>query len=288
MQKIVVCGGNGQLGNSLQFIAAQYSNVFTFDFLDVEDLDITNAQAVQAYFAQNKPDICVNCAAYTQVDKAETEQDLATLINATAVAHLAKACAQTDSLFIHISTDYVFDGTRGTANATDAATNPLNHYGASKLAGEKAAFAYHTRSVVLRTAWVYGNFGHNFMKSMLRLGKEREELRIVCDQISAPTYSIDLAQMIMHLAIASAKIQTNQIVHFTNNGTASWYDFAYEIIRLAGLSCKVSPIPSTAFPTPAQRPMFSKLSLFELEQDFAVSPRHWKEALVECLEKELL
>jgi len=279
---ILVTGSNGQLGNELRKISCKFSD-YCFFFTDIDELDITNPHAVNDFFEKNGIQTVVNCAAYTAVDKAESDESTATLINATAVYHLAKACTKADATLIHISTDYVYDGRACQPYSEDHPTAPASAYGRSKLAGEKAALTA-PKSVVIRTSWLYSTFGINFVKTMLRLGRERKILNVVFDQIGTPTNAADLAQAIM-LIVAQAEQNnlTTGIFHFSNEGVCSWYDFAHEIMQQAGLSCVVRPIETKDYPAPAPRPHFSVLNKARIKAAYSIEIPHWKDSLLKCL-----
>lgn len=284
MPLIAVSGKNGQLGWELERLSAGYRN-FEFIFLDKAQLDVTNESAVNAFFNKYKPAVFINCAAYTAVDKAEQEQEAAYAANAEAPGLLAKNCQATGSLFISFSTDYVFDGNGSAPYPEDGNTSPINYYGYTKELGEKLALANCDRSIIIRTSWVYSAHGHNFVKTMLRLMKEREEIGVVSDQLGSPTYAKDLAMATMKIVEQqlSGALDKTGIYHFSNQGEISWYDFASKIKELAGLSCRVKAIPTTAFPTPAKRPSYSVLGKNKIVSDYGIQLRDWSGALEECL-----
>jgi len=281
---ILVTGSNGQLGSELRKISGNFPD-YRFFFTDVAELDVANPDAVNDFFEKNGIQTVVNCAAYTAVDKAESDERMATLINATAVAHLAKSCSKTDATLIHISTDYVYDGRACRPYSEDHPTAPSSVYGRSKLAGEKEALTT-PKSVVIRTSWLYSSFGNNFVKTMLRLGKERETLNVVFDQIGTPTYAADLAQTIM---LITSQTEQNKLIpgifHYSNEGVCSWYDFALEIMQQTGLKCAVKPIETKDYPTPATRPHYSVLNKARIKTEYGVEIPHWKESLKKCLEE---
>jgi len=279
---ILVTGANGQLGSELRKISDRFHS-FRFFFTDVADLDITNPEAVNDFFKKNKIQIVVNCAAYTAVDKAESEESAATLINATAVGYLAQACNKANATLIHVSTDYVFDGCTWKPYKEDHFRAPASAYGRSKVLGEDAALTAH-KSVVIRISWLYSSFGNNFVKTMLRLGKERETLNVVYDQVGTPTYAADLAQVIMEIV---KKAEQNDlktgIFNYSNEGVCSWYDFAREIMQLSGLKCIVRPIETKDYPTPAVRPHYSVLNKALIKKAYGIEIHHWKNSLKRCL-----
>jgi dTDP-4-dehydrorhamnose reductase len=278
--KILVTGSNGQLGKELKKISSLFSQ-FEFIFLSREDLPIHHFELVRNFFKGYHPQYLINCAAYTAVDKAEAEKDLAFQVNAEAVGVLAAVCKQYNTSFIHISTDYVFDGTATVPYKEDSQTNPQSVYGASKLEGEKQATQLNPDSIIIRTAWVYSEFGKNFVKTMMKLMSEREEISVVSDQIGSPTYAADLAMTIMNI-IAVGNWQPG-IYNYSNEGVISWYDFALAIKEAAGFTCKVNPIPTLQYPTPAKRPAYSVLDKTKIQQTFGIKPADWKGSLITCL-----
>lgn len=281
---IVVTGKSGQLGWELSQIAANYAADFDFLFADRELLDLNETESIPVFFENIKPDYFINCAAYTAVDKAETEQETAYTVNAAAVGLIAKECHRYGCTFIGISTDYVFDG-KGTAPyTTETACDPVNYYGNTKYMGEQLALEHCEQSVIIRTSWVYSTHGSNFVKTMLRLMKERTELKVVNDQVGSPTYAGDLATTIMHIIQSLQKGNTHYgIYHYSNEGVISWYDFAVAIRDMAGLHCKVLPIPTAAYPTPAKRPAYSVLDKSSIVNDFGIALKDWKQQLQFCL-----
>ena len=282
MKKILVIGSRGQLGNELQDLAKEYPS-FRFSFYDVAEMDIVNKELVDEGIRTLKPDYLINCAAYTAVDKAETEKDLAFAINSDAVKNLALACKANGVKFMHISTDYVFDGTAQEPYSEDNPVNPTNVYGLSKLKGEQQASRNDKDVIIIRTAWVYSTYGNNFVKTMLRLMKTKPEISVVADQEGSPTYAHDLAAAILHI-ISSGKWVPG-IYHFTNEGVISWFDFAGEIKDLSGSSCIIHPITTEQYPTPATRPKYSVLDKTKIQQTFDVKLKSWKESLRKCLAK---
>lgn len=257
-----------------------------YDFLLVtkDELPIDNAEAVTKFFEENDIDICVNCAAYTAVDKAETAMEEAMAVNAIATGTLAAICGEKKILFIHISTDYVFDGNGSSPYKEDHPVNPVNAYGLSKLKGEELAMELNPGTIIIRTSWVYSSFGNNFVKTMLRLMKERESLSVVDDQVGCPTYAADLAEVIMQIIQQPAVAKANPgIYHFSDEGVISWFQFAEAIKELSGSQCKVNPIPSSQYPTPAKRPHYSVMDTSKIKQTFNIAPPHWKASLEQCL-----
>lgn len=281
MKKILVTGANGQLGQCLQKISSQFEE-FEFIFTDSETLDITNKEEVNDFFWQNAPDFCINAAAYTAVDLAETDIEKAFLVNADGTENLAEACAENNAQFIHVSTDYVFDGENNLAYTEEDFTNPLGVYGASKLAGDELALEVNPCSVILRTSWVYSEFGKNFVKTMLSLFATKEELNVVADQFGQPTNANDLAEAIMKI-IKSEKI-TPGIFNFSNLGRISWFDFAEKIAELSEAKIKLNAIETSQYPTPAKRPKNSVLDLDKISKTYAVPLKPWEESLEDCVQ----
>ena len=281
MKKILVTGANGQLGQCLQKISSQFEE-FEFIFTDSETLDITNNEQVNDFFWQNAPDFCINAAAYTAVDLAETDIEKAFLVNADGTENLAEACAENNAQFIHVSTDYVFDGENNLAYTEEDFTNPLGVYGASKLAGDELALEVNPCSVILRTSWVYSEFGKNFVKTMLNLFATKEELSIVADQFGQPTNANDLAEAIMKI-IKSEKI-TPGIFNFSNLGRISWFDFAEKIAELSEAKIKLNAIETSQYPTPEKRTKNSVLDLDKISKTYAIQLKPWEESLEGCFQ----
>lgn len=286
MKKVLVTGAGGQLGNSIQQLAPQFPS-YSFLFTDVDTLDICDAGAVQAYVSENQIQYILNCAAYTAVDKAESNEALCQRINRDAVKNLGEAAHAAGAKVIHVSTDYVFDGTNCRPYVETDATCPVSVYGRTKLAGEQALLEVCPDAIILRTAWLYSAFGNNFVKTVLRLGSEREELGFVFDQVGTPTYAGDLALVILQLLSADDEGKWFPgIYHFSNEGVSSWYDFTVKILQLAGITCRVFPIETKEYPTPATRPHYSVLNKAKLKSTYAFTIPHWEESLRVCL-KEL-
>ena len=281
MKKILVTGANGQLGQCLQKISSQFEE-FEFIFTDSETLDITIKEEVNDFFWQNAPDFCINAAAYTAVDLAETDVEKAFLVNADGAENLAEACSENNAQFIHVSTDYVFDGENNLAYTEEDFTNPLGVYGASKLAGDELALEVNPCSVILRTSWVYSEFGKNFVKTMLNLFATKDELNIVADQFGQPTNANDLAEAIMKI-IKSEKI-TPGIFNFSNLGRISWFDFAEKIAELSEAKIKLNAIETSQYPTPAKRPKNSVLDLGKISKTYAIQLKPWEESLEDCVQ----
>lgn len=280
--KILVTGKNGQLGSEIHALSTNFSG-HNFIFLGSSDGDITSTEQLRWVFEIHQPDVVINCAAYTAVDQAETDQGRAFQVNATGVENLVSLCEGFNSRLIHISTDYVFDGTASTPYLPTSPVSPIGVYGESKRKGEEVILKSNINAIIIRTAWVYSSFGKNFVKTMLRLGAEKEKLPVVNDQMGAPTYARDLAKACLEIATKLDWPKSEKIYHYTNSGAITWFDFASEIMKSADLKCKVEPIPSEAYPTPAKRPKYSVLNTDSIQSDFNIEVRPWKDALRDCL-----
>lgn len=288
-KNILVTGSNGQLGSEIRRISANHENNFRFFFTDVAELDITDLQAIDSFIKENSINYIINCAAYTAVDKAEDDIDLCYKINRDAAANLGRAAVNNQVKVIHISTDYVYDGTANKPYIESDAVNPQSVYGKSKQDGEEALLESCPDSVIIRTAWLYSIFGNNFVKTMIKLGKERDTLNVVADQTGTPTNAADLAQAIIHILDYS---ETNGfkpgIYHYSDEGVTTWYDFTLAIHKDAGITtCKVSPITTDQYPTKATRPKYSVLDKTKIKFTFNLSIPKWEESLNNCI-KELL
>lgn len=288
MQKplIIITGKDGQLGFELSRIQKQYSNQFDFLFTNRSDLDLMNEASIEAFILKHQPQYFINCAAYTAVDKAETEKDTAFAINASAPSIIAKTCAAINCQFIHISTDYVFDGEKKAPYLPSDEINPLNVYGASKALGEKLAIENNPQSIIIRTSWVYSSHGKNFVKTMFKLMSERDEINVVEDQIGCPTNAADLADAIMQIVVKlndNNGLKHSNIYHYSNTGNISWFQFAQAIQEIAKLNCTVNPIPSSAYPTPAQRSNYSVMDTSYIANDFGIEVKDWKASLKEMI-----
>ena len=279
---ILVTGANGQLGNEIR--RRSKASVHNYIFTDVAELDITNASAVLCATEEIKPEVIINCAAYTNVDKAEDDEQTAHLINCTAVENLAAAAKQTGALLVHVSTDYVFDGRACTPYTEDADVAPTGAYGRTKLAGERAAAESGCKYIVIRTAWLYSAFGRNFVKTMRTLTSERPTLQVVFDQVGSPTYAGDLADAILHI-VEGGEFERSGIYHYSNEGVCSWYDFAKEICAMSGNVCDIRPCHSDEFPSKVARPHYSVLDKTKIKQSFGLEIPHWKESLAKCIEE---
>lgn len=283
MKKVLVTGAGGQLGRELQRLGEAYP-AFTFLFTTREQLAVDQPGQVQDYFDTHRPDWCINCAAYTAVDKAETDTTAAFRINGDAPGYLAKACRANGARLIHISTDYVFDGSRPTPLKEDDPTGPINVYGASKLQGEQQVLQeYRDGAVIIRTSWVYSEFGNNFVKTMIRLMNQKPSIGVVDDQIGSPTYAADLADAI--LRILSARKFIPGVYHYSNEGRVSWFQFALAIRFLIESPCQVKPIPSSDFPTPARRPAWSLLDKTLIRDSYGVPIKPWEQSLASCINR---
>ncbi len=279
---ILITGANGQLGNEMRVLSAGHPEHTCF-FTDVQELDICDAQGVKAFVRDHHIDVIVNCAAYTAVDKAEDNADLCDRLNHLAPGNLSEAAQAVGAALVQISTDYVFDGTAHTPYTEDAPTCPTSVYGRTKLAGEQLALAQCSRTMIIRTAWLYSTFGNNFVKTMLRLGRERDRLGVVFDQIGTPTYAADLAAAIF---TAIGQGIRPGIYHFSNEGVCSWYDFTLAIHRLAGINtCTVSPLHTDEYPAKAPRPHYSVLDKTKLKQTYGITIPHWEESLAQCIRR---
>ncbi|MCD8080289.1 MAG: dTDP-4-dehydrorhamnose reductase [Bacteroides sp.] len=277
---ILITGANGQLGNEMRRLSVWYP-VYTFFFTDVQELDICDKEVVRKYITDHNIGLIVNCAAYTAVDRAEEDRELCDRINHLAPGYLAEAAEWAGASLIHVSTDYVFDGTAHTPYTEDCPTCPASVYGATKLAGEQAVRRNCKKAAVLRTSWLYSTFGNNFVKTMIRLGRERNELGVIFDQVGTPTYAADLAQVIY---VMMEKGIVPGIYHFSNEGVCSWYDFTKAIHRLAGItSCKVLPLHTADYPTLAARPHYSVLDKTRIKTTYDIEIPYWQDSLAACI-----
>lgn len=285
MKTILVTGANGQLGNSIRLLAKHYPQ-YNYLFTDVDTLDITDPLAVEQAIKDNQVDYVLNCAAYTAVDKAEDDEELCRRLNSYAVGVLGKAAHEAGAKMIHVSTDYVFSGTSCLPYKETDETRPVSAYGRTKLAGEQILQEVCPDAVIIRTAWLYSEFGSNFVKTVLRLGKERDELRFVFDQIGTPTYAGDLAGAVMAVVTADEKnAYVPGIYHYSNEGVCSWYDFTIKILELAGIGSRVFPIETKDYPTKAVRPPYSVLNKNKIKETYGITVPHWEASLRVCLEK---
>ncbi|MDR1880083.1 MAG: dTDP-4-dehydrorhamnose reductase [Tannerellaceae bacterium] len=280
MKTILVTGANGQLGNTLRRLEKQYGSRYTFLFTDIDSLDICDRAAIQACIQSNAVRYVVNCAAYTAVDRAEEDEERCLKINRDAVRYLGEAASEAGAKVIHISTDYVYDGTNSLPYVETDYTCPMSAYGRSKLAGERALQEVCPDALIIRTSWLYSAFGNNFVGTILRLAKEREELRVVADQAGTPTFAGDLASAILSIIDAAEAGGFHPgIFHYANEGVCSWYDFALKIVRLAGADCRVLPIDTKDYPTRAIRPQYSVLNKRKIKETYNLAIPHWEESL---------
>ena len=282
--KILVTGSNGQLGNELRLLAPSCPD-WRFIFTDVAELDITRELDVEMLVRDEQPSVLINCAAYTAVDKAEQEDNLAFLINATAVGNLARVAAKYNILLVHISTDYVFDGKGHRPYMEDDPTNPVSLYAKSKHAGEQQVQSYAKKAIILRTSWLYSEFGGNFVKTMMKYGKERGKLNIVFDQTGTPTYARDLAKTILDIIQNQSLSDGVEVFHYSNEGVTSWYDFAKAIIEFSGINCIINPIETKDYPLPAVRPFYSVFNKSKIKQRFQIEIPYWRDSLLECMKR---
>jgi len=281
LKNILVTGGNGQLGSEIRELSKDSKD--TFFFTDVTELDISNKEAIEAFIKANQIDTIINCAAYTAVDKAEKDKELANKVNHLAVKYLAEVSKANEVALVHVSTDYVFDGKNYRPYLESDPTNPSGVYGQTKLDGEKAMMAINPKnSLIIRTAWVYSSFGANFVKTMLKLGRERNQLTVIYDQVGSPTYARDLAGAILDI-VPQLQSDSVEIYNYSNEGVLSWYDFAKEIMKMAKIECTILPIETKDYPTPASRPHYSLLNKAKIKAEFNITIPYWKDSLDSCL-----
>lgn len=273
---VVVTGATGQLGQALQHIAGKYPDI-DFHFASSQELDITDKENINAYFLKYNPDACINAAAYTAVDKAESEPEKAFAINVTGARNVAEACKEHNILMLHISTDFVFDGTKRKPYTEDDKPNPQSVYGNTKLQGEQEVQAILDKYYIIRTSWVYSQFGNNFMKTMIRLGTERDSLSVVNDQAGTPTNAVNLANALV--AILRSNKHAYGIYNYSDEGSCTWYDFAKKIFEVNKISIDLHPIPTTAYPTPAKRPEYSVLDKTRIKTVFGIKINHWESGI---------
>ena len=282
-KRVLVTGANGQLGSEMRRLGAASPNEYIFT--DVAELDITDGAAVSRFVKENNVNVIVNCAAYTAVDRAEDDEATAELINATAVRILAEAAKEVDAVLFHVSTDYVFGAEGNTPRTEEMSTNPLGVYGRTKLRGEQAIAEVGARAIIIRTAWLYSEYGNNFLKTMLRLTKEKETLSVVFDQVGTPTYAGDLAMTIFSIIEGDYYNGNEGVYHFSNEGVCSWYDFAREIATAMGHTCQINPCHSSEFPSKVTRPPYSVLDKTKIKKTFGVDIPHWRESMIYCLKR---
>ncbi|MCX6256549.1 MAG: dTDP-4-dehydrorhamnose reductase [Bacteroidia bacterium] len=289
MKTILVTGAYGQLGNEIKLLSGNERFAqFEFLFTDIDTLDITSRKYLEEYFSEHRIDYIINCAAYTAVDKAETDASTATLVNVTAVSNLAWIAEKYNTKIVHISTDYVFDGNAHLPYKENDIPNPASVYGNTKYFGEQELIHSSVDYTIIRTSWLYSSFGNNFVKTILRIGRERKSLNVVDDQVGSPTYACDLAWTVLDIICKTSaeNLDLNgEIYHYSNEGVCSWYDFAIEIVRMSGLSCRVNPIETRDYPLPAKRPFYSLFNKSKIKSAFSLTIPYWKDSLEKCLEK---
>ena len=280
--KILITGGDGQLGNSLKKLAGEYRD-HVFTFIDIGDLDLTDARALAAFLTAHHPDILINCAAYTAVDKAESEPERAMAVNAAAPGEMARICANSGIRMIQISTDYVFDGRSYKPYRETDPVNPISVYSKSKLEGETLIRKQDVKGIIIRTSWLYSEYGQNFVKTILKKGKETGKLNVVFDQAGGPTYAGDLARAILDILPAVAEADSMEVYHYANEGVISWYDFAHAIIEISGTECAIEPVMTSAYPTPAARPAYSVFNKAKFKERFRIAIPYWRTSLEICI-----
>jgi dTDP-4-dehydrorhamnose reductase len=284
MLNVLVTGSHGQLGSEIKALSSHYA--YEFFFTDREELDISDKTKIEIFCKENAIDVIINCAAYTAVDKAEDEEEIADAVNRQAVRYLAEISKAYSIKLIHISTDYVFDGTNFKPYTEIDRPGPNNVYGQTKLAGEKAMISVNPAgSIIIRTSWLYSGYGSNFVKTMLRLGKERDRLGVVFDQVGTPTYARDLAEAVLQILNVDTTRDPVEIYHYSNEGVCSWYDLAKAIFEISGIQCEVNPIETVEYPTPAARPSYSLLNKSKIKKEYNIAIPYWRDSLKECLEK---
>ncbi len=286
VKNILITGSKGQLGYELQGLSYTHTyRGYKFFYTDIDTLDITNEDLVNKFFRENHIDCLINCAAYTAVDKAESEPEAALLVNGRAVEWLVSACARNSTLMVHVSTDYVFDGTTPVPYREEDAVGPISVYGKTKLEGEKAVLGYE-HGIVVRSSWLYSTRGKNFFNTILTMALEKDQLNVVYDQVGTPTYAGDLARVLLTLSdhfLSGKNKDGGGLFHYSNEGVCSWYDFAIEIVRLTGRQCRISPIETSQYPVPARRPHFSVLNKTKIRSYLLIDIPHWKESLINCI-----
>ena len=280
---VLVTGKNGQLGSEIHFLEKEYSN-FNFIYTDIDELDITNTESVNNFFKNNYIDFVINCAAYTAVDKAEDDIDIANRVNNLAVHNLVNCCLNHNCKIIHISTDYVFNGTKYTPYIETDEVAPMGVYGITKLKGEKQILDSNVKGLIIRTSWVYSSFGNNFVKTMLKLGKSRDGLTVIYDQVGTPTYARDLAKVCLEIIVQNPPLDSKpELYHYSNEGICSWYDFAKSIMEIENIDCKVIPVETKDFVLKAERPHYSVLNKAKIKNEFNIEIPHWRDSLKKML-----
>jgi dTDP-4-dehydrorhamnose reductase len=285
--RVLITGSNGQLGSEIRELAANYKKL-DFVFKDLPDLNICNFNLLQSFIIDNNINTVINCAAYTAVDKAEENAEISEQVNSTGVSNLVNALQTVNGKLIHISTDYVFDGNHFLPYKESDSVSPIGVYGETKRLGELAVINSEIDSIVIRTSWLYSSYGNNFVKTMLRLGNEKENLGVIFDQVGTPTYARDLAKTCLDILCGDSSVNISKngnLYHFSNEGVASWYDFAISIMELGGENCKVNPIQTKDYPTLAKRPHYSVLNKSKIKIDFKIEISYWRDSLKECIEK---
>lgn len=287
IKRLLITGKDGQLGRSLQALSTGYPQ-FEYHFVGREELDLASGQSINRFFEENRFDAIINCAAYTAVDSAESNSELADQINHAAVRHLAEIAVRDNAPFIHISTDYVFDGSNFRPYVEADTTNPQNVYGATKLKGEEAFKQIDPRGFIIRTSWVYSEYGQNFVKTMIKLGRERQTLNVIFDQVGTPTYARDLAEAILETLSKREDVFSEsggRVFHFSNEGCCSWYDFAKAVFDLSEIDCEVLPIETHQYPTPATRPFYTILNKSKIKRELGLEIPYWRDSLSRCLKR---
>ena len=285
--RVLITGSNGQLGSEIKDLAANYKKL-DFVFKDLPELDICNFKALQAFLIDHKINVVINCAAYTAVDKAEEDAEITERVNSTGVLNLVNALQTVNGKLIHISTDYVFDGNHFLPYKESDPVSPIGVYGETKRAGELSVINSDIDSIVIRTSWLYSSYGNNFVKTMLRFGNEKENLRVIFDQVGTPTYARDLAKTCLEILCENTSENISKkgnLYHYSNEGIASWYDFAIAIMELVNINCKVNPIQTKDYPTLAKRPHYSVLNKSKIKTDFKIEIPYWRDSLKDCIEK---
>ena len=282
--KILVTGSNGQLGSEIKELAQDFP-LYEFLYTDVNELDISDQEKVNSFFGIHKPDVVLNCAAYTAVDKAEKDEETAYLVNAVAPGNLARAAAGYGAFLVNVSTDYVYDGENFRPYLETDPINPVSAYGRSKAAGEEAVLETAGRAIIIRTSWLYSAFGNNFIKTILKYGLERGALNVVFDQVGTPTYARDLAKAILDTLPLAMQAANIEVYHYSNEGAASWYDFAKTIVEISGINCSINAIGTIDYPLPASRPFYSVLDKTKIKKKMAIEIPYWKDSVKHCLKR---